>query len=90
MEPTAGSSGESMAKKKHLVPLTVIPEPAEGTRAVLLYTGEGTIVMRGQADTLMTCGACGVPLIDGVLRANIRDVVVKCPACGEFNETLPG
>jgi hypothetical protein len=36
------------------------------------------------------CGACGAPLIVGVSRGAITDLVLRCPACGAFNDTKWG
>lgn len=74
--------------KKRKVRLNVIPEPEPNTRSVLIYTGEGTVVMRGPGKVTMECGNCGVPLIVGVNVAQIRGVVFRCPSCGQFNESL--
>lgn len=68
--------------------LRVIPEPAAGTRSVLAYTGEGTVVMRGSAmGHDYVCGACAAVLLEAVPRGQVRNVVVKCPACGAINDT---
>jgi predicted RNA-binding Zn-ribbon protein involved in translation (DUF1610 family) len=74
-------------KKRHLR-LAVIDEPEPGTRAVINFVGEGTVVMRGAGNVVMECGACGVPLIVGVKTAQIQNVVFKCPNCGAYNETV--
>jgi uncharacterized Zn finger protein len=74
--------------KKRRIRLMVIPEPEQGTRSVLVYTGEGTVVMRGPGNVVMECGNCGVPLLEGVKVAQIQNLVFRCPSCGSFNETL--
>ena len=50
-------------------PLRVIPEPATGTRAVIVREGEGTVVFRQEdgLDLTWVCGTCGAPLIEGAL-----------------------
>jgi len=68
--------------------MMVIPEPEPNTRAVLIYTGEGTVVMQGEGNVTMECGNCSAPLIEGVPTGNIQNIVLKCPQCGAFNETL--
>jgi len=66
----------------------VIPEPEANTRSVIVYEGEGTVVMKGPGNAVMECGNCGVPLVEGVPVGNIQSIVFKCPSCGEYNETL--
>jgi uncharacterized Zn finger protein len=46
------------------------------------------VVMRGAGNVTMECGNCGAPLLVGVKVAQFRDLVFRCPACGQFNETL--
>jgi len=68
--------------------MMVIPEPEPNTRSVLVYTGEGTVVMRGPGNVIMECGNCQVPLTEGVGVAQVQSLVLRCPNCGEFNESL--
>lgn len=75
-------------RTKRRLRMMVIPEPEPNTRSVLIFTGEGTVVMKGSGNVIMECGNCGVPLIDGVAVGNIQNLVFRCPNCGEFNETL--
>lgn len=70
------------------IKLMVIPEPDPDTRTIFVYTGEGTVVMRGTGNVVMECGNCGVPLVDGIPVSQIRSIVFKCPNCGQFNDTL--
>lgn len=85
-KPRAKKSPRRRSKRR--IQLMVIPEPEPNTRSVFIYTGEGTVVMRGDANVVMECGNCGVPLIDGVPVGNLRSIVFRCPNCGAFNETL--
>ncbi len=69
--------------------LRVIPEPEEGTRAILVKGGdeEGTVYIRGEhTGRVHVCGACDAPLMEGVSREQVGDAVLQCPACGAFNE----
>ena len=69
--------------------LSVIPEPDPGSRAVFIYEGAGTIVMRGfDVGLSMDCGKCGAPLIVGMPIHRIQNVVIRCQGCGAFNDTL--
>jgi len=70
------------------IQLCVIPEPDPNTRTVFIYSGEGTVVMRGVETGLsMNCGKCSAPLVQGIPRNRILGVVLKCKGCGAFNET---
>ena len=66
----------------------VIPEPEEGKRTVFnlqfapAIHGEGE--MKG--DVSIQCGNYGVTLIDTIKLGAIRNIVVKCPECGSFND----
>jgi predicted RNA-binding Zn-ribbon protein involved in translation (DUF1610 family) len=73
---------------KRRIRLAVIPEPEQGTRSVIIYTGEGTVVMRGGGNVIMECGSCGARLVDGLKTAQLQGIVLKCPQCQAFNETL--
>ncbi len=84
----SGSPKKRAKQAKRHIQLMVIPEPEPNTRSVIVYTGEGTVVMKGPGNAIMECGNCGVPLIEGVPVANIRNIVFRCPSCGAFNETL--
>jgi len=76
-------------KQRHrTIRMMVIPEPAPNTRSVLLYTGPGTVVMRGQWNVTMVCGKCASPLLEGVKTAILQNMVVRCQNCGAFNESL--
>jgi len=67
--------------------LKVIPEPDPDTRAVFIYEGDGTVVMSGYETGLsMNCGQCNSPLIRGLNRTQISGIVLRCKACGAFNE----
>jgi len=80
--------GRATPKRPRRLRLAVIPEPEPGTRSVLIYTGEGTVIMNGPGNLVMECGNCGVPLVKGVKTNQLRNLVFKCPNCGAFNETI--
>jgi DNA-directed RNA polymerase subunit RPC12/RpoP len=74
------------------VPLRVIPEPKEGTRTVFVTDRQDKefVFMQGQDPRVrlsLDCGNCGKPLIIGVPRMKIVNVVLRCPNCGSYNET---
>jgi hypothetical protein len=72
--------------------LLVIPEPEEGTRSILGSEGEGTVVMQNpeRETPVHTCGSCEAPLLVGVGPAQVQNIVLRCNACGAYNETMPG
>ena len=73
-----------------LIALTVISEPAPGTRAVIDRRSEATVVYRGREnDTVLVCGSCASPLIVGLDARKFRDVVIKCNHCKSFNAVGP-
>lgn|GEM_PF-1673236 len=68
--------------------LSVIPEPDPGSRAVFIYNGAGTVVMRGaEVGLSIDCGKCAAPLIVGVPVQRLQSLVIRCKACGAFNDT---
>jgi DNA-directed RNA polymerase subunit RPC12/RpoP len=79
------------SESKH-VPLRVIPEPEEGTRSVLITDSkdEDFVFIRGEDPRVrlsLDCGNCGKPLIIGIPRMKIINVVFQCPRCGSYNDT---
>ncbi len=66
--------------------LTIVSEPAPGTKAVIDRRSETTIVYRGhENDTAYVCGSCAAPLIVGVDVRKFHGVVIKCNHCKSFN-----
>jgi hypothetical protein len=84
----------SNTKKSHgsYIRLHVIPEPAEGTRSVMIKTEGDSLVFQGSEApaVVMVCGDCGAHLIKGVPVSRISNLVLKCRGCGAFNETVEG
>ena len=68
--------------------LSVIRKPAEGTRTVFVSQGPDTVMMRGDANVVFTCGGCRAPILDGVRADQVRNIVFRCNGCGCYNETL--
>jgi len=66
--------------------LKIISEPSTGTRTVLeIKRTFHTFSEKGGTD--MVCGNCGQILIDSIgSDVVIKNVVIKCPNCGQFNE----
>jgi hypothetical protein len=72
--------------------MEVIPEPAEGTAAILTggdisFAGVDpyVIISGGGGDTDYICGACKVVLGKGVHRGMIQGLVLRCPSCKSYN-----
>lgn len=68
------------------IPLHVIPKPPEGTRAV--FVADVLPVLYGDGDTNFYCGLCGTVLAQNVIRDLIPNIVIRCPVCVSFNDTL--
>ncbi len=76
-----------------LFPLTVISEPREGTRSVIVFTPDSPDdddpVMQGDVPrSSFICGQCGRVLLKDIGITQVRNIVFRCPRCGAFNETL--
>lgn len=71
------------------IKLTVIDEPAPDTRNVIDYRGSGTVAMAGPNPFAphLCCGSCGVPLVTGMPREQIINLVLRCKLCRSFNDT---
>ena len=72
-------------------PLTPIPEPSPNTRTVLLDPAKGTVFFTGPdlRDPYWCCGKCEETLAVHGSRIKLGDCVLKCSACGTFNDTRP-
>lgn len=68
------------------IPLRIIPAPQPDTRVVFEIKGLFP-ALKGQGETDLVCGDCGQVLIEGVgSDAVIKNIVIKCPKCGKYNE----
>jgi len=66
--------------------LKVIPAPEPGTRATIVSPSAPIIKGPGTDDYI--CGNCEKILIAGFPAGKtFKSTVLKCPACGAFNET---
>lgn len=68
--------------------LNVIKKPAEGSRSVMVYEGEGTVAMRGVGSVTYACGGCRAPILEGLDPGQVQNLVFRCNGCGAYNETL--
>lgn len=75
------------------VRLPDIPKPPDGSRSVIVSDSRDPefVFFRGEdpdrVRLSLDCGNCGKPLIVGVPRMRIHDIVLRCPRCGSYNET---
>lgn len=68
--------------------LNTIPEPDPHTRSVIIKRGVGTIIFKGYSIGLaLVCGSCKSHLVVGIPRAAIENIVMRCNACGSYNES---
>jgi hypothetical protein len=69
------------------VSLRVIPEPDPNTRTVFQLTGSATLLIQGfETGLSLDCGGCGTPLVTGIHREQIQNIVIRCKNCKAFNE----
>lgn len=69
------------------VRLTVIPEPDPESRSVFLRDGDGTVAFQGfEVGLSQDCGNCAACLIAGLPPGRVAGIVIRCNACGSFNE----
>ena len=66
------------------IKLAIIPEPREGSRTVI--DSKVSPVFKGEGDVNYMCGACGAILAEKVRRGQVRNIVVRCPKCGQYSE----
>jgi hypothetical protein len=72
------------------VRMKVIPEPSRRSRSVLEAPSADPSYrfFRGGNDVDLACGQCGRELVTGLQSAtHLQSVVLKCPACGAFNDS---
>ena len=72
---------------KRTLAMRVIPEPAPGSRAVLIPQS-GAPALRGGGPLSYTCVKCGNVLLKDLILEQARTYVVRCGKCGAFNEVV--
>lgn len=77
------------AQPENHISLTVIPKPTHGTRSVLEKTDGDSIIFNGAGSgpDSLDCGQCGAPLAVCVRREQFARIVLRCIACGSYNDT---
>lgn len=77
--------------------LPVISEEEAKGRTVIVYKPDTpekhpTIGMEGKGPDaprlIMECGNCGAPLVKGLGAHQLQNIVLRCNACGAYNESL--
>ena len=70
------------------IPLQVIDESEIGERELINREGPDTVVMHGgDPGHDYVCAQCGATLMAGIHEHQIQNTVIKCAACGAFNDT---
>lgn len=75
-------------KKRETRQLSVIKKPAEGTRTVIAPDEMFLIGTGGEGTVDFVCGGCRYVLCEGIDAGMVRNMVILCPECGVYNETL--
>jgi len=77
-----------MPEIRETIVLRVIPEPDPNTKTVVEYNGPGTTLIQGyETHIALVCGKCQAILAAGIEKSQIQDAVLRCKACGSFNDT---
>ena len=66
--------------------LKIIPKPKPNTRTVFLpKRGKVLPVIRGNGDLNLLCGNCNAEIVKNIVEGQLRNLVIKCPICGLYN-----
>lgn len=93
MDNDSGSSPPDEDEPKLLrLRMPVIPEPSPQIRSVIVPTGEfpeeKAIIEWANPAVEMYCGQCGRVLIRAESVGSIENIVIKCPRCGAYNDSV--
>ena len=66
------------------IKLNIIPRPREGSRAVI--ESKVSPAFKGEGNVDYVCGNCGALIAEKVRRGQIRNIVVQCAKCEQYNE----
>ncbi len=65
--------------------LKIVTEPEKGTKTV--YASKTLPVIKSKnGNTTYLCGNCGAKIGETIIEGKFKNVVLKCPTCGQFNE----
>jgi DNA-directed RNA polymerase subunit RPC12/RpoP len=67
------------------IKMKIIKQSEIGNRAVLQPASDLDALIKGEGDTNYVCGKCGKILFESINKGQVKDIVAKCPVCGEFN-----
>lgn len=69
--------------------LKIIPQPQPDTVTLLIpKPKEALPLIKCDADVNLMCGNCSALLIEGVFENQVRNIVIRCPNCGEYNQIV--
>lgn len=72
--------------KAKKIKLSIIPAPAEGTRAVIDFQRGATIQGKGIGFTTLICGKYDRAIAENIEDEMIRNIVMRCGNCRTYNE----
>ena len=75
---------EGVRKYRLEIRLSVIPKPGEGVRTVI--ESKVSPAFKGEGEVDYICGCCGAILAENVRQGQIKNIVIHCPKCGQYNE----
>jgi predicted RNA-binding Zn-ribbon protein involved in translation (DUF1610 family) len=81
--PASTTGGTLRTRAPAKQEMTVIPQPAEGTRNVFIGAAP---LQRGAGDITYVCGSCGELLAQNLSVGQSKGIVFRCPKCGAHNE----
>ncbi|MYD65444.1 MAG: hypothetical protein F4X26_05620 [Chloroflexi bacterium] len=64
----------------------VVVELPEGGKPRIILDRDELPLLRRDGDTEYRCGACDVVLAEQVWQWEVRNLVLRCPSCGAYNE----
>jgi len=68
------------------IKLRAVSKVATNTSTILdPKSAEALPIMKGKGDINLLCGNCGAILVQGILRGQIRHIVIHCPICDSYN-----
>jgi DNA-directed RNA polymerase subunit RPC12/RpoP len=67
--------------------LKIIPEPKDGAKTVYASKTLPVIKSKGGKDNYL-CGNCGAKVGATIIEGKFKNVVLKCPTCGQYNEIV--
>jgi hypothetical protein len=62
----------------------LVTKPAEGTKTVIRPASLPALKDQGPVNCL--CGGCRAKIAEQVYKEQMRNVVIRCPICGNYSE----